>query len=461
MRKRRRWWKIAAFAIGALALSAIVAVVAFGWYAQRRLDEQLALWRASNDPLLALPPLTDAEREQTDVERWLANFATGACGDCNDQLDASAIQALPVCAEEFERAKRDELDFMSNWFARIRDATSPSDCSACDVAVADAIGKPALECAARVHELLGLDDFPGTRALRRDGPLEDVVRDLPIQGFIQPGKFVFAALRYRVAHRDSGDALSLTEDELDIARVAKGAPCVFGFALFCMLEGWALECLRESLEIAPRDFDSTRIERELNSVDVHQLLLCAVREDRFAGVRTFDHSASGVFQDARAEQPAFIPDWYFGLVTKLDEAAYLTTMSRVIAQLESNAWRDERTDAQSTVPTTPVLGLGIITGLITPHIESSIRVAIAIDVKIAFARAALINHRDGTEAARAWLATQIDPYDGKPLRSRVEANGVLVLWSIGRDLQDDEEPPKPTVDEPRPRNDLVWRLPAH
>ncbi|HUR29476.1 MAG TPA: hypothetical protein VM509_14905, partial [Planctomycetota bacterium] len=73
---------------------------------------------------------------------------------------------------------------------------------------------------------------------------------------------------------------------------------------------------------------------------------------------------------------------------------------------------------------------------------------------ISLCRAALIARRDGAEAARAFLDEQRDPFDAQPLRSRLEGDGVLVLWSIGLDGQDDPLKPATTDEDRAIRDDI-------
>jgi len=75
--------------------------------------------------------------------------------------------------------------------------------------------------------------------------------------------------------------------------------------------------------------------------------------------------------------------------------------------------------------------------------------------------------------AKAWLAAQrhrldhgrfpeqlpgdfVDPFDGKPLRYSLD-DGALRIWSVGRDLDDDDGAPW----DPRTRDgDIVWPTPT-
>ncbi|MCY3002019.1 MAG: hypothetical protein NTV21_09455 [Planctomycetota bacterium] len=70
---------------------------------------------------------------------------------------------------------------------------------------------------------------------------------------------------------------------------------------------------------------------------------------------------------------------------------------------------------------------------------------------------ARIATRDGAAAAQQAAASILDPFSGKPLASRLEPDGTLVLWSVGEDRKDDNAQPRLTCD---PKADIVVRVPT-
>ena len=70
---------------------------------------------------------------------------------------------------------------------------------------------------------------------------------------------------------------------------------------------------------------------------------------------------------------------------------------------------------------------------------------------------ARIAAREGAAAAQASAAGRIDPFSGGPFLSRWEADGTLVLWSVGEDRKNDDAQPRLTCD---PTLDLVVRVPT-
>ncbi len=60
-----------------------------------------------------------------------------------------------------------------------------------------------------------------------------------------------------------------------------------------------------------------------------------------------------------------------------------------------------------------------------------------IEALVLLARTALVGRAHGQDAAATFAASLVDPFDGLPLRTRVETDGSLRIWSIGPDGIDD------------------------
>jgi hypothetical protein len=96
--------------------------------------------------------------------------------------------------------------------------------------------------------------------------------------------------------------------------------------------------------------------------------------------------------------------------------------------------------------------------LLLPKSGEMVAVCAEIEAQILLARSALTAHHDGTDAGVRAAGSSIDPFSGQPLHCRIEPDGTLLLWSVGRNLVDDggisgdrsELTPK----------DLVWSIPA-
>ena len=54
----------------------------------------------------------------------------------------------------------------------------------------------------------------------------------------------------------------------------------------------------------------------------------------------------------------------------------------------------------------------------------------------------------------------MDPIDGNPLRTRLDANRVFSVWSIGPDITDDDGREYAMIEKRGWAGDIVWRVRA-
>jgi hypothetical protein len=87
---------------------------------------------------------------------------------------------------------------------------------------------------------------------------------------------------------------------------------------------------------------------------------------------------------------------------------------------------------------------------LAPSSHDIVGVADQLEARIALGRAALVAFRAGAQEVLATLPNTVDPYDGRPLRMALGPDGIVVLWSVGRDGVDDGG-----LDDQR---DVVWRF---
>jgi hypothetical protein len=76
--------------------------------------------------------------------------------------------------------------------------------------------------------------------------------------------------------------------------------------------------------------------------------------------------------------------------------------------------------------------------------------------RAALLRVAIVARRDGAAAATSAAAALVDPFSGRALRTRLEADGTLAIWSVGTDGRDDGGPPRSAGTLPGP--DLWMRV---
>ncbi|MCC6408663.1 MAG: hypothetical protein IT453_15985 [Planctomycetes bacterium] len=452
---RARWPKLALLAVGALAL--IATALVFYWDARGKdgLTRELELWRESGDPYLELEsrPATALPEE---FQRWFDAFDQPPCDTANEGLDAAEIAALPACAQPFADAGIDEFQFTRCAFDELRDPSSASSLDACERALIEAHCARALDCAAGVRAARELAAIPGTTLLRGGRTLDEVPLSLELRTMVRASGIALCVTRYRLLHGDFDEALEFSRDGFEIARVASGAPLLIGHQEWLLAVDRALDGFQELLHALPAGTDLTWFETELARLDVRAQLAASVRSERLAG----RHTLEGLRRPERGDDLDFLShDRSRFLVLQFlshSQALYLGAYRRAIAHVDSPTWREPPTEPIYVRASWPFGRYTELAAAFIPLFDREIDRTVRLEARIELARAAIVNHRDGTAAARAWLAGRTDPFSGKPLRSRVDPDGVLVMWSVGADRVDGGAPRRPPGCVDWPEHDLDW-----
>ncbi|MCE9596284.1 MAG: hypothetical protein K8S98_18995, partial [Planctomycetes bacterium] len=285
---------------------------------------------------------------------------------------------------------------------------------------------------------------------------QDILEPSPIPPMIAAARFASCAVRLHLIRGESEAALDALREDFEIARVASGLPLIPGFDAWGFDLGIALTGLRESLQFLPPSTDLSWYEHELDGIDPRAVLVRAVRQDRLAGHNTIRAFTGAGLPDERRDSVDTLQAWLARRFLLIDHGVYLESFRRALEHLESEHWREAPTRPFEAKAPWPASHYQAMSRLLTPEFERHIDYAMELEAKVALARAALVNHRDGTNAARAWLAARSDPFDGAPLRSRVDPDGVLVMWSIGHDRVDDGAPRRSNRCESGPFVDVDW-----
>ena len=113
--------------------------------------------------------------------------------------------------------------------------------------------------------------------------------------------------------------------------------------------------------------------------------------------------------------------------------------------------------AELELPNRPWL---VLAPMMLPDFEMESHPWAELETRRRLCRLALIARRDGFEAAQAACAASLDPFDDQPLKSRVDPDGTLVLWSVGPDGTDQGAPRGGPLTWGRTSVDIALALPA-
>ncbi|MBI5433281.1 MAG: hypothetical protein HZA52_10670 [Planctomycetes bacterium] len=457
---RRRWPRVVLVVSGVLALSAVAAILYLDARGNRGLEKELAAWRASGDPLLALQDQPATSELPEALRNWLASYDRPPCNACGDALDEAAIQALADCAQPYADAKLRERAFDEACVAALRDPVRARALTDCERALLEARCAPSLACAAGARAARELPVIPARELLSGGRPLEQVAGTVNILSLVRASRCAVDAMRYRMLHGELDEAAEFARDGFEIARVASGTPLLTGYLGWTVTLNLALGGLEELLQALPPGTDLVWFESELARLDPRLELIDGVREERLAAHNTLRRFSSADIPGVHVVTPDEALSWLDRRMLGVTHDEYLEGFARALAHLESPAWREPPAAPYFVPASWPFSAFFQHLDLIRPNFEPLIDVAVMLAARIELARAALVNHRDGTAAARAWLAGRIDPFDGKPLRSRVDPDGVLVMWSVGVDRVDDGAPRRPPGCIDWKPKDIDWLSPV-
>lgn len=448
--KRTRWFRRLLIVVVAICAAAIVLVVVVDLRAKGSVRHELELWRESGDPLLALEQLPSAERESDPFLDGLERLAAADVDVYEEWPAPEAWTSLNECALVSSAAGFDPWELQYPCIEALQDPRRARELDGCCRAAFLAACASVTSIAPLLREVVDLAAVDGEALLRGDVALEDLVEALPSRTLLSASRCARAAFRGALVADDFAAATEWLRVEFALARRTRTLPSVIGFDAWCVVAHSAEDSLVELLQVLPAGDDLGWFDAELAANDVHAELARALREERLLGHRTFERvldASSGMRDAVRAR------------VVAMDHAAYLALMRRVIGCVESGDWSDMPGPPPVPDLPWPVSKFPFVSTFITPNLEGQLMLADRRVAQTLLTRAALMQYRDGTEAARAWLAGETDPFDGAPLRSRVDPDGVLVLWSIGTDCEDDHGA-WPTGPDGEPEPDIVVLLPA-
>jgi hypothetical protein len=268
-----------------------------------------------------------------------------------------------------------------------------------------------------------------------------VVQELGILDAVQANAI------YHAQSQQYAKALDDVRAGLAVARIHRPSCLFVGNMLWTVDLQRTLDILQAILPMLPRQLDVADIEAELTAMMPRQEMAAAIAGERAFGNRVYEHMSHGDYPADKAAFATNNPLWraHWALVRDWDRAAYLDAMGVWIDRLAKPAYL--RAPLASKDPNS---WWAPMASIITPVFSTKIGLADQLEARLALARAALASYRGGAPAAFTFLATSIDPFDGRTLRSATGDGGFIAFWSIGPDLKDDGAKDRAL--------DIVWTL---
>ncbi len=253
----------------------------------------------------------------------------------------------------------------------------------------------------------------------------------------------------------SSQARQELERAFQLARSTSGRPWILGSQLANASVELCTDALQSCLNHLPPSVDLSSIEASLRGWQPRELCLAALRGDRTFANRIFQRLREGESLAEPMGEGSHLPTDPRAL--DQDQRLYLDLMQAVITQCERphfdpqmrfDAYVEHTLDSADDVT---------ITRLFLPRVSEFHAGLLRAEVIRQLALTALEARREGVESARARLMALTDPFSGAAYRTRIEADGSLLMWSVGSDGVDDEALVDPEWNE---FTDIVWHLRA-
>jgi len=278
----------------------------------------------------------------------------------------------------------------------------------------------------------------GEREIRAMKP-DDLIPDIPIWAWLATIKVPLRTAPAFAVEGNGEEAVRRWMTAFHGAQRIRALPYMMGFFAWSLVNDHALLTLSAMLPSLPRAFDLRDVEQALRSIDAGSSATRAMIGERALGNDFFDSwrgTLNGTPGDERRDWTRVITiPW-----VAHDHAFYLENMTDAIRRtgLSYPDALAQRADWERDRKLFPRLAM--VSMLILPKLQGLIENRARLEARLRVAIVALIARREGADAGLRAAASQLDPFDGRPLRARVGTDGLFTVWSIGSNLVDDGAP---------------------
>jgi hypothetical protein len=208
----------------------------------------------------------------------------------------------------------------------------------------------------------------------------------------------------------------------------------------------ALEVLCATLELCishlPPEWDLEPVKVELELARPREALRRGMIGERAFGLRVWD-AWDDEFRSERDGMLGRISDW---ILIDRDRAEYMDMWRQALAA--ARLAHHQRDGADARLEDGPDR-LAVRSRLMTPPLRSQLEAADRMEARLLLARGALVARHGGAKEALPWFGESRDPYDARPVRLALGADGLVQAWCVGPDGKDDEG---------HLESDVTWRM---
>lgn len=233
----------------------------------------------------------------------------------------------------------------------------------------------------------------------------------------------------------------LLRAQRDVARLFEGAPFLVGAFGVIDADRNMLGMLELALPRLEPGTDMTWFETELTAMRPRARLAVAAAGERAFGNRAFELARStGGSLGFSAD--SFVPA---SLRMSYDQAYFNRAWRQRIDSLSVPAFQRAPIERPSWIEQR----MAPISSALWSAPDAITALADELEARLVLARTALVAFRTDAKGLLEFVQTTSDPFDGRPIRVGFNADGLVLLWSVGHDGVDDGG-----IDDEK---DIVWR----
>lgn len=264
--------------------------------------------------------------------------------------------------------------------------------------------------------------------------------NFPVTGFLGAVDYLRRAAVFAAIDGRPEECRRLLEATFHLVGLFDGRGFLVGFLISASAADRALDALEWSLPYLPPDVELPMIEGAISDWRPRAMLGDALGAERAAVNWTYEQlrgdGASGLAIDWTSVEGLLLGVGSRS-VLYADQDNYLELMSTVIEECARPSYRGDGRVDQQVRKALDDRTCVMLASMTLPGVSNLHETALTWDVRIEQAKAALLAHKGGLEAARAHITTIADPFCASALRARIEGDERLLMWSVGADGDDD------------------------
>lgn len=369
-------------------------------------------------------PVSDVDLEPLSLEYLLARQELGPLGPSMEP----AIAAFEAC---FASDGRSPEAFGNGIFDDLRRGRPLTECQVAALRAMIFVDQDELVVFRQVCEYGGTDwrtfmtDFESSAE-----PLPDLnFVSLPIAGT----RLLCSLAVLSAAEGDPSACLAYLEEASCAARVLEHGPWSTAQLASLLVDDLVFAFGRYCLPYLPKTADVDSLREFVEGRDPRGSFVRALHGDRVLGLRVYDDFASAMMEERGGADGILMR-----LALEHDRVRYLNTFERGIEHARGDYWVESHGLDALKHELHDVHAWQAVSAMLLPRIDNYIEHSVAAEANQRMTLLALDSLKSDLAQVRDQAQSTVDPFSGEPLRTRMEDDGTLLIWSVGPNLVDDQ-----------------------